>query len=100
MKSNMNNHKEEKNTFYKCHFCQQKLNVYDIEKHFASFHKFRHTIESEYICEFCDDFEEFNSQTILFHHIQNTHNLTNFNQRKLQMWTHWKKENQDFCNLL
>ena len=50
--------------------------VYGIEKHFATFHQFRNSSKSEYICEFCDDFEEFNSQTDLFHHIQNTHNLT------------------------
>ena len=78
MHSNMNNinHKKE-NRLYKCHFCQQNIDVYDIEKHFAMFHKFRRSFESEYVCEFCDDFEEFESQTNLFHHIQDTHNLTN-----------------------
>ena len=78
MLSKMNNinHKKE-NRLYKCHFCQQNIDVYDIEKHFAMFHKFRRLFESEYICEFCDDFEEFPSQTNLFHHIQNTHNLKN-----------------------
>ena len=62
---------------YKCHFCQESIDVYGIDNHFATFHKFRHSSESEYVCEFCDDFEEFHSQTNLFHHIQNTHNLTN-----------------------
>ena len=70
------NHKKE-NGLYKCHFCQENIDVYGIEKHFATFHKFKNSVESEYVCEFCDDFEEFNSQTNLFHHIQNTHNLTN-----------------------
>ena len=63
--------------FYKCHFCLQNINVYGIEKHFTTFHKFRSSIENEYVCEFCDDFEDFPSQTDLFHHIQNTHNLMN-----------------------
>ena len=62
---------------YKCHFCQENIDVYGIDNHFATFHKFRHSSESEYVCEFCDDFEEFHSQTNLFHHIQNTHNLKN-----------------------
>ena len=65
------NHKKE-NRLYKCH-----IDVYGIVKHFATFHKFRNSVESEYVCEFCDDFEEFHSQINLFHHIQNTHNLTN-----------------------
>ena len=69
--------REEKNSLYKCHFCQQNIDVYDIEKHFSTFHKFKSSIESEYVCEFCDDFEEFHSQTDLFHHIQNAHNLVN-----------------------
>ena len=68
--------REEKNSLYKCHFCQQNIDVYDIEKHFAMFHKFRGSFESEYVCEFCDDSEEFQSQMNLFYHIQNTHNLT------------------------
>ena len=76
MKTNMIdiNHRDE-NIFYKCHFCRQNIDFYGIEKHFTTFHKFRSSIESEYVCEFCDDFEEFHSQTNLFHHIQNTHNL-------------------------
>ena len=79
MKSNTINinHKEEKNSLYKCHFCQQTIDVYEIEKHFSTFHKFRSYAESEYVCEFCDDFGEFHSQTELFHHIQNAHNLVN-----------------------
>ena len=68
---------QEENNLYKCYFCQEIIEVYGIEKHFATFHKFRNSRESEYICEFCDDVEEFHSQTSLFHHIQNTHNLTN-----------------------
>ena len=71
------NPKGEKNSFYKCHFCQQNIDVYGIENHFATFHKFRSSFESEYVCEFCDDFEEFHSQTNLFHHIQIAHNLVN-----------------------
>ena len=74
MQSNMNNFND---SLYKCHFCQQNIDVYGIAKHFAMFHKFRGSFENEYVCEFCDDFEEFQSQTSLFHHIQNTHNLTN-----------------------
>ena len=80
MKMNMirnTNQKCEKNSFYKCHFCHQNIDLYGIEQHFATFHKFRNSFESEYVCEFCDDFEEFHSQTNLFHHIQNTHNLIN-----------------------
>ena len=79
MKSNMINiyPKEEKNSLYKCHFCQKNIDVHGIEKHFTTFHNFRISIESNYVCEFCDDFEEFHSQTNLFHHIQNTHNLIN-----------------------
>ena len=46
------NHNEEKNSLYKCHFCQQNIEVYGIEKHFATFHKFQSSIESEYVCEF------------------------------------------------
>ena len=69
--------KDDKNSLYKCHFCQQNIDVYGIEQHFATFHKFRNSFESEYVCEFCDDFEEFQSQTNLFHHIQNSHNLIN-----------------------
>ena len=69
------NHQEE-NNLYKCHFCHENIDVYGIEKHFATFHQFRNSSKSEYICEFCDDFEEFHSQTNLFHHIQNTHHLT------------------------
>ena len=68
---------QEENNLYKCHFCQESIDVYGIEKHFSTFHNFRNSSESEYICDFCDDFEEFQSQTNLFHHIQNTHNLTN-----------------------
>ena len=74
MKTNIDH--QEKNNLYKCHFCHENIDVYGIEKHFATFHQFRNSSKSEYICEFCDDFEEFNSQTNLFHHIQNTHNLT------------------------
>ena len=60
MKTMINiNHKEEENSWYKCHFCQQNIDVYGIEKHFATFQKFRSPIESE----FCDDFAEFHSQT-------------------------------------
>ena len=77
MEINMINHKNEENSLYKCHFCPQNIDVYGIEKHFATFHNFRSSIESDYVCEFCDDFEEFESQTNLFHHIQNTHNLMN-----------------------
>ena len=79
MKSNTINinHKEEKNSLYKCHFCQQNIEVYGIENHFTTFHNFRSSNKSNYVCEFCDDFEEFYSQTNLFHHIQNTHNLLN-----------------------
>ena len=69
------NHNEDRNSLYKCHFCQQKIEVYGIEKHFSTFHNFRSYFESEYVCEFCDDYEDFHSQTNLFHHIQNTHNL-------------------------
>ena len=54
------NHKQE-NRLYKCHFCQENIDVYGIEKHFATFHKFRNSVESEYVCEFCDNFEEFHS---------------------------------------
>ena len=71
------NQKDEKNSLYKCHFCQQNIDVCGIEQHFATFHKFRYSFESEYVCEFCDDFEDFHSQTSLFHHIQNSHNLKN-----------------------
>ena len=74
MEINMINHK---NSLYKCHFCQQNIDVYGIENHFATFHNFRNAVKSEYVCEFCDDFEEFHSQTNLFHHIQITHNLIN-----------------------
>ena len=89
MKSNMINiyPKEEKNSLYKCHFCQQNIDVYCIEKHFTTFHKFKHSnsFESEYICEFCDDdnIEVFFSQTNLFHHIQNTHNLDDMNDKEI-----------------
>ena len=54
---------EEKNNLYICHFCQQNIDLHDIEKHFTTFHKFRSSIEREYVCEFCDDFEEFNLLT-------------------------------------
>ena len=79
MKTNMVNinQRDEEKSFYKCHFCYQKIDMYGIEQHFATFHKFRHSYEREYICEFCDDFEDFHSQTSLFHHIQNFHNLKN-----------------------
>ena len=79
MKTNMVdiNQRDEEKSFYKCHFCQQKIDVYGIEQHFATFHKFTNSFEREYICEFCDDFEEFHSQISLFHHIQNSHNLMN-----------------------
>ena len=70
-------HKDEKNSLYKCHFCQENINVYGIEQHFVTFHKFQNSFESEYVCEFCDDFEEFHSQTNLFQHIQNSHNILN-----------------------
>ena len=82
MKTNMINinQKDEEKRFYKCHFCQQKIDVYGIEQHFTTFHNFRHSFEREYICEFCDDFEEFHSQISLFHHIQNSHNLMNEEQ--------------------
>ena len=46
------NHREENNS-YKCHFCRQNIDVYGIEKHFTTFHKFRNSVESEYVCEFC-----------------------------------------------
>ena len=75
MKTSINH--QEGNNLYKCHFCHENIDVYGIEKHFATFHQFRNSSKSEYICEFCDDFEEFNSQTNLFHHIQNTHNVIN-----------------------
>ena len=83
MKTNIN-HKEE-NRLYKCHFCQENIDLYGIEKHFASFHKFRHSFESQYICEFCDDVEEFDSQTNLFQHIQNTHNVTNDTESEVEI---------------
>ena len=59
------NPKGEKNSLYNCHFCQQNIDVYGIEKHFATFHKFRSSIESKHDCDFCDDFEKFHSQTNL-----------------------------------
>ena len=90
--------KHEKNNLYKCHFCQQNIDVYGIGKHFAMFHKFRHSFESQYICEFCDDVVEFHLQTNLFQHIQNTHNLTNDTGSEVAISSHWKKENPDFCN--
>ena len=65
MKTMINiNHKEE-HSFYRCHFCQQNIDVFGIDKHFATFHKFRSSVESEYVCEFCDDdtIEVFYSQT-------------------------------------
>ena len=71
MKSNMidSNHKEE-NSFYKCHFCQQNIDLYGIEKHFATFHQFRNSnsFQNEYICEFCDDdnIEVFHHKPIYF----------------------------------
>ena len=79
MKTNMINinHKEANSCLYKCHFCRQNIDVHGIEKHFATFHNFKSSLERDYVCEFCDDFEEFHSQTNLFHHIQNTHNLIN-----------------------
>ena len=87
MKTMINiNHKEEENSLYKCHFCQQNIDFFGIEKHFATFHKFKSSFESEYVCEFCDDdtIEVFYSQTNLFHHIQNTHNLMNDQEIKLE----------------
>merc|ERR1712020_142292 len=85
MKTNMVsiNQTEEEENFYKCHFCQQKIDMYGIEQHFTTFHNFRHSFEREYICEFCDDFEEFHSQISLFHHIQNSHNLMNEEEIRL-----------------
>ena len=69
---------QEEHRFYKCHFCQQNIDVYGIEKHFVTFHNFKNSFENEYICEFCDDdvdkIEVFNSQTDLLDHIQITHN--------------------------
>ena len=88
MEINMINHKNEENILYKCHFCQQNIDVYDIRKHFSMFHKFRDSFESEYVCEFCDEFEEFESQTNLFHHIQDTHNLTNDKEIKSEAITY------------
>ena len=87
MKSNtidIINDKEEKNSLYKCHFCHQNIDVYDIETHFATYHNFRSSIETKYVCDFCDDFEEFHSQTNLFHHIQNTHNLVNDHSKVIE----------------
>ena len=104
---------EEKNNLYKCHFCQRNIDLHDIEKHFTRFHKFRRSIESEYVCEFCDDFEEFHSQTNLFHHIQNTHNLMNDEKIQKEANVNTLEEgksrflqlivnlnSQDVCNLL
>ena len=87
MKSNtidIINDKEEKNSLYKCNFCHQNIDVYDIEKHFDTYHNLRSSIETKYVCDFCDDFEEFHSQTNLFHHIQNTHNLINNQENEIQ----------------
>ena len=47
------NPKYENKGSYKCHFCQQNIDVYDIEKHFATFHNFKTSVESEYVFEFC-----------------------------------------------
>ena len=107
MKTNMVNinQRDEEKSFYKCHFCKQNIDVYGIEQHFATFHKFRHSYEREYICEFCDDFEEFDSQTSLFHHIQNSHNLMNVDtleegkSRFLQLIVNFNSQ-EDVFNLL
>ena len=50
MRTNMINidQKDEKNSLYKCHFCQQYIDVYGIEQHFATFHRFGNSFESEW----------------------------------------------------
>ena len=56
-------------SLYKCYFCQQNIDRYEIEEHFATIHKFE---SFEHICEVCD--KAFDTQTNLIKHIENVHN--------------------------
>ena len=62
---------EQTETEYNCHFCQQNIELHNIEKHFKTFHKFRGPNSSEFYCEFCDTDEIFQNEIDLLEHIKN-----------------------------
>ena len=50
-------------TLYKCYFCKEIIDRYNIEEHFKTIHMFK---SSDHICEFCD--EIFDTQNDLIKH--------------------------------
>ena len=80
----INSNLEEKtNAFlYKCHFCKETIDGYNISNHFEKFHKFK---SPEHICEFCETDEVgFSNKNELLKHIQRDHHdlEENPNQQK------------------
>ena len=67
----------EEKSLYKCHYCKQKIDRSDIEKHMMIFHKFIIS-ENENLCEVCDIF--FDASNYLLEHIQNVHERENPNE--------------------
>ena len=67
----------EEKSLYKCHYCKQKIDRNDIEKHMMIFHKFIIS-ENENLCEVCDIF--FDASNYLLKHIQNVHEGENPNE--------------------
>ena len=63
-----------KKDFYNCHFCPQNMELYEIEKHFKTFHKFRCS-DDEYYCEFCDSDEAFQTKDELLEHIHSIQHI-------------------------
>ena len=63
-----------KKDFYNCNFCPQNMELYEIEKHFKTFHKFRCS-DDEYYCEFCDSDEAFQTKDELLEHIHSIQHI-------------------------
>ena len=79
------NFEEKTNGFmYKCHFCKETIDGYNISNHFEKFHKFP---SPEHICEFCetDKVVGFQTKNDLLKHIQSDHNLIEENPNQSEV---------------
>ena len=72
--SKESDNRKNKTDLYKCHFCPQNMELYEIEKHFKTFHKFRSS-HDEYYCEFCDSDEVFHTKDDLLEHIHSIQHI-------------------------
>ena len=69
MNQNFTTDSENEISLYNCYFCKQNIDRYEIEEHFATFHKFE---SFEHICEVCN--KAFGAQNNLIKHIESVHN--------------------------